>query len=883
MITLDKKSLVIYSEVVNFFKTKNNFNENLSKEVFKKTYEVTLLEQETNASLSRVKQTLTLIELCAILGLDKHMEVLTQLKGFIPYLLESENSVFYFTVVNGHLLLLKELERVLPKDILVESLLSNHADLIKLAIHKKHPHLFSHMIKSLSSDNLLKLFKAKRFEMFRLAAPNIDLELFKLCTKEFQSEDFTQAISLFNYEVYRQGAQKSLFALLEYFESNISEIETVAAIKSQSYDAFSFAAENGQLNLIEHFESKLAEVDVVSAIKEHSFESFCLAAENDNFDVLNAIKSKNYRPFRLACQKGHLDILKHFASKLTKEELLGAIDTRSFESFRLAAEKGNLEVLKYIEEVCLTAEVNIINAIKADKFDAFNYDAFRFDAFRSAAENGHLELLKHFEEKFLDNGLELSEAIRSYSFEPFRLAAKNGFLPILKHFESTLAKANIDITLAIEANSFYAYHYAAANGQVPILLYLESKLSKEKKVQALKSRNYYAFYYAIRNGQLEALKHIEKCLKEENILPKTLIKDDQFKAFYSAAKKGWRDIVHHCLSIDMVFAYAESRGYEYAEQYTNVFIEAKINGLKERQSAYNLSDPKNPFDIKNTEAQLFFYIIRNLIRRKSSALNEYIQMLIQIHSIQCLVHKNISGDGENELLRFALRMGNEEAVRVLIALEPVIKHAEENGFYETIWGPYGALDLKQMILGETLETKKITEDEQRMLDLFEEKYKEAVDNNGGIDLIFEELTPLLITRYKKEPIYINTPKNKNIMLPYDLKGYEKLIKLYEQDKDFSLIAIKAFYDDPTHCVLRCLNRQAFWLQQRNLAEPKGSHYIEHWSIQEEYLPTIAYLYLAASERKTGKEKNDASEERVTLFIKLFSSLCGMDYSSTLGQ
>ena len=95
-----------------------------------------------------------------------------------------------------------------------------------------------------------------------------------------------------------------------------------------------------------------------------------------------------------------------------------------------------------------------------------------------------------------------------------------------------------------------------------------------------------------------------------------------------------------------------------------------------------------------------------------------IKDLVKLPSVKTLLHENMNGDGKNELLRLSLLLGNLEAVILLIQIPQIMELAEKNNFYETVWGAYGALDLRESIDELNAATQKINQYYHRTVYLF---------------------------------------------------------------------------------------------------------------------------------------------------------------------
>ncbi|HAT8174410.1 TPA: hypothetical protein JA340_14835, partial [Legionella pneumophila] len=115
--------------------------------------------------------------------------------------------------------------------------------------------------------------------------------------------------------------------------------------------------------------------------------------------------------------------------------------------------------------------------------------------------------------------------------------------------------------------------------------------------------------------------------------------------------------------------------------------------LKEMRDAFKQSNLDGVFDLVTKSGCLEgFYMLRNLIRRNDEALLDDIRFLLSIPGIKALAPAGTIPGDENELLRLALRLGNQGACELLLSIPDVLALTKANNYYIDETG--GRLDLR---------------------------------------------------------------------------------------------------------------------------------------------------------------------------------------------
>jgi hypothetical protein len=106
-----------------------------------------------------------------------------------------------------------------------------------------------------------------------------------------------------------------------------------------------------------------------------------------------------------------------------------------------------------------------------------------------------------------------------------------------------------------------------------------------------------------------------------------------------------------------------------------------LASLRASRGTFEESNPEAIFDITEKQATNYFYIIRNLIRRNDEALSDDIRFLLEIPAVKALVHTDVTPGEENELLRLALSVENQNAAEILLTIPAVRALAQQNDYY----------------------------------------------------------------------------------------------------------------------------------------------------------------------------------------------------------
>jgi hypothetical protein len=442
--------------------------------------------------------------------------------------------------------------------------------------------------------------------------------------------------------------------------------------------------------------------------------------------------------------------------------------------------------------------------------------------------------------------------INARDYEAYCLAAFHGHLNVLKHMEE---KAPDLILEMIKAGLYTAYRSAASKGHLDVLKHMEEK-APDLMLDMIEASDYWAYCAAAEGGHLDVIKHLEE--KAPDLILE-MIKARGYEAYQAAAFNGHLDVVNHMLLFPDCFSYAEMHEREYGEKYVHPFVENQLANLRSQRQSVEAENPNAVFDLNNPEtAKLCFYMMRNLIRRNNPALMDDLRFLLGIPAVKALAHTAVTPNEENELLRLAMNVGNNEAAGLLLTIPAVHQLAQQHGFYRA--EARGQLDLRALARDNESSMRSLTQGEQKRLKTAIEKYQPMI-KAAGINNIMDDLRNTLIERYNENPATVLV-NGKTISLPVEWDDFRKLNlkgEAYEQ-------ALIAYYKDDNHTALRYLSKPNHWMNERASYVNIDPATNERWSTFEEYQPLISMLYLGAFDKSTEAIDEHTYEGRRNHFI-----------------
>jgi len=417
----------------------------------------------------------------------------------------------------------------------------------------------------------------------------------------------------------------------------------------------------------------------------------------------------------------------------------------------------------------------------------------------------------------------------------------------------------------IAADYRILFHDACIYGSSALVAHLGQILGEDGTKGVIRACKYDAYRSACKSGNLELVTQLGQILGP--VETEAAICAGDYATYRSACAEGNISLTKHLLTHENCFAYAESHGQEYGKKYIYSFVDLQLRLLQHRKDTFQVETPEGVFNLPDHEARYYFYLLRNLIRRgvtrdyaQAENLHDALIALLEIPSVKALCHQRIDETGqENELLRFAMSIGNTQAVESLLNIPAVRELAEANNFYQT--ERRGGIDFQELARNRESSMTALTEGEQQRLSELQTYYQETIITTG-VNNIFYDLLCQLESRYEKNPAFITRDNGQEIKLPLKWDDFEAL-QLSEPEKDR---ALKAYYQDNNHTAIRYLSKPNKWMAP-NASHVEENSAGERWSTFQEYKPLIALLYLGAQDEQIDSMDGYTHQARLENFIK----------------
>ncbi len=583
---------------------------------------------------------------------------------------------------------------------------------------------------------------------------------------------------------------------------------------NQKYDAFAaFIAA-----------CKHGDLDCVKALLTHSDES----------DKLTMVTHAKHLAIKTAIASAHLPIVKRLWAEINTHDEARSFFLKEIVSyFKIAVKNGDMETLKWLNSLNQSAEI-------------LTQTMQNLDSITLACAHGHADMALYLYHE-LDDHLQQEFFTTGQWRAILKLACKEGATEIVQWLYQHEAVSMAD---------FYAADTQDSQDKKNFLLALQGGHSDIVKV-------YLDHANADFIGQLSA---------NDNLF---------FRTAYEADHD---DIVDLLLHHSKIFAYAEMHTREYGLHAVNPFIEHFMQNILDRKAALEIEDPTGVFNLDASEENIVdvcFYIIKNCIRRNynedniNEQLNDYIRTLLMIPRVREMAHIGLSHGEDNELLKLALRLNNQEACGILMNIPQVYELAEANDFYRAEIVDNN-LDLHALALNNESSMVPLSASEERLIKNVKKHYQAKMESchiDGfaqGIPSVIEELRQYLEKTYLNHPATITlNGVEKALPLSYDA------LQVFRIDNQLSASqyqkALKAYYQHEAHTAWRYLSKPNYWMA------PNASYVNVYeldpqlrYSTFEDYLPIIATFYLAASdndETTLPKDEDYTLEGRLGLFVR----------------
>jgi ankyrin repeat protein len=818
---------------------------------------------------------LTLTQVCSLYGKPSHIHALELSADEEKDEIKAHDYLAIRVAAgNGHQTTIEYLERHLAAGEKKEAVKAVNYKAIQWASEKGHLTTIKYLLSHLTAEEKKEAVKAVIHQAIEYAARSGHHSIVQYLLSHFSAAEKKEAIKK-NLDLL--SLYGNHITTIKYVERFLTAIEVKEVIKAYQYSVIRNASKNGDLTAIKYFERYLTSDEKKKAAMTMCCTAIQAAAKNGHNTTIEhllshlttaekkeVIKTWNYYSIQLAVGHGQLTTIQLLESHLTAAEKKEAFIAKKNQLIQVAAESGNNAIIKYLERHLTTAEKK--EAVKADNYLAI----------RKAAEKGHLATIQYLERHLTT--AEKKEAVKAENYLAIQKAAEKGHLATIQYLERHLTTA--EKKEAVKAENYLATRMVAANGHHATIQYLENHLTTAEKKQAVKAEHYSAISWAAEKGHLTTIQYLESHLNaaEKN----EAIKAGSYTAIRLAFARHHQATVRYYLNNECAFAYLESHGREYGEEYVYPWMRQKIEQLKQTQLVFESEHPNEVFTVTEPDARIGYYMIRNIIRRgvareraPAEELLDELRFLLSIPGVRVLCHQRLDEEGqENELLRLATRIGNSEAASILLGLPEVRRIAEQYHYYEE--EAQGDIDLRQLAQDRESSMVALSVSEKETVDKVKQHYQESIKQSGGIDALFLQLKNDLKQRYGRHPAKITVPIDdssgvcEEIALPFEWDELQVLRQCLtsEQYKE----ALKAYYQHEAHTAYRYLSKPNHWMSTHAsyvyvCHDENGQITPLRYSTFEEYQHLIALFYYAACDKETPSLNGYTLKSRITLFIK----------------
>lgn len=294
-----------------------------------------------------------------------------------------------------------------------------------------------------------------------------------------------------------------------------------------------------------------------------------------------------------------------------------------------------------------------------------------------------------------------------------------------------------------------------------------------------------------------------------------------------------------------VFAYAEP-----AQQYYLNYI---VSFIAKKLASWHEDHRNGVFD--RTESTLCVHVMRHLIRQNDRRLNFELLFLAGIPAVrECAVREE-----SNDLLQFARRVGNFEAVRILSEI-PAWRYRAQNPIHEPP-------PLRMLAGYRESSMRALTEEEENRLKAVTALYQPRIAAKGEKKLM-QELQHQLQTRYAQNPAVIFSG-GRPIVLPLEYAAFRAL-RLSATDEEY---ALQAYYLNKNHSAWRYLSKPNFWISAEAefvCIDPANPRL--RWANFENYQYLIVLLWVAAQDENIPPVDGHTLESRLGHFIQELAAI-----------
>lgn len=553
-------------------------------------------------------------------------------------------------------------------------------------------------------------------------------------------------------------------------------------------------------------------------------------AKSENI-LQEALASNKYRSaFFKTIDNGSDEIYHRFFKEASAENQLKMISMNDYEMFSVFSAKGRFDLMKDLTQKFPEHKENML---KSKEYISFRQclplsfpQGYRVCEERpSIDEKKRIEFLDQMQTLVSDSSVlqmmviakgysVIHNAISAYHFDEFQKLLA-WVLP--EHYETMLISIFNHVAYCIRDQS--------------LLRQVLGLVSDERRASILKSLQYKPFIDAVNAENFTLIDELMPLETDKSALFGVLI--GRLSTSLNQAMVTF--LFDHSIAL---FDHAEKHANNLYGTYVKRYVNKRMKALKKACLLAEANNPNGVFDVSSSDAHFYFYAIRYFIRLNTPESIESIEYLIEIPSIRAILADEITPQQSNELIRLALQLGHQDAIRCLLGVPAIADLARSNNFYQA--EARGELDLRALAADRESSMVALTAGELRRLDEVIKYYELQVKAKGGVEAVMKELHQRLIARYEQNPVRLTLNDGTEFIARWNFSNLQSC----SEDKKKIL---EGYFLHKVHTALR-------WISNPNQLLTNSPYIYRgrtdegqelRWSTFVDYKPMIAMFYLAA--------------------------------------
>ncbi len=748
--------------------------------------------------------------------------------GIVSYIIRNHAYKFFLLAVsNGHVHILRYFRLVMPE--LFSGMPESDRNLaFESACINGHVRALLYLSNFLP-DSLSSVPRALIHHVFCFSAMHGRLNVLRFLFLMFPSERHAMLLACKQY-VFEVVCSRGHIQVFDFLIENMLTEEITYSSFLQPRFIFHQAVCSNNIQMLDRFLLFVSREEVKRILSNQGYLIFKYAHSLVLFEKLLdflgsesrlMIEASSFMIFHAMMLNKRFDVVKKIVALTDEDTRQSMLESSGFQAFHGI---NNVEILDFL--------VSNLSRERVQKMIEFN----DFSAFHSSS---HIDVLRYFVSKVSSSQLQAMLAARDFTI--FRSVHD---FDTLNFLIDTLEPGALQAM--IEYDNFAIFRSPKDTRVADLLMHL---VAKENLSSMISARNYEALTFVVARGDIETfnilMNYFYDCGKWDEV-----IQCRGTFLFKKAVEANRLYMAHFLLNHPIIFAYAEARVIEYGH-IVDIFLEETLSQL-----------PKNTAQMvfeTSEQARLYFFILRNLIRRHDLNMFSVISHLISIPAVQSILHLEITKAHPNELYSLAVEIGYTQVISLLLTIPSIRDLVGQNPCEPNV----NALDLSAFACDPESSMRALTVTEQNSLSTLISYYHPFLLELGS-SFVIEDLKACLEERFKKNPAVLVVSENEKLDLPLTWDEYQAL----NLSSSACQLANQAYHAHREHTVWRYLSKPNFWMSPHALYVNRDEHDENmRWSTFEDYQDLIAIFYLAAKDEKAEPSDGFTIETRLNHFFE----------------